>query len=707
MPSPNTVRFTSGPWNGVRYTIEPYDEQPNLLHDLQNGVLEDPEAGCSVGSRLGFWLANQYDAIAPATQVSNVQASYTHTGLDGTVTKFTIADGVIYDGNAVDVTPSNVAISATAPRVFLESLGDTLIVNDGVNTPWLGTNLTGSPITATPIVFSPASTLLLMGTNNVRVAYQAFEFLVQGTYGTKVADLVGVALPAGTIPTDTWGAFTVYCSSGGVITVLAADDNFTTGYASEADAIAARPSDRGSAWTVGYFTVKTAVGQPFVCGTDALQGGTGGNPSSDTNYYSGTAPAWKAYGQPVIYAGSVVFVLDTVDGGPAGAARTSIAWSEPNLPDEGYRQTDYDNVWQLTQTGSDPLYALAATNDALYYSRAYGWGALAGAPNVNWQNTATHDVVAGNIGCISPSSVRVFRNYVYFCDALGRPYRFAVGGTPEPLWHQMRQWFVEVRGTYTLQNVEQDWWAVIEPNANLYVFNAGGDPFNPSVTGVEAGLYWMHVFDANTGLYLGRWRNTTLQFAVDDPTPVMLGAVVNTLGGSQETALSLFTPKEVDGGPDISIIEAQQYTPTGPVWSDEIFPVPVSGNDTRAVTVAGATQWLGFGVTDNTVFTESRLLAWREGSVAPVVTMAVDTTQGLQTPQAVTATGGGVAAGSVVGYSGDRYVANLPRTRMGRGGRVVFSVAAGTTTANDDTGQVVLHRIEADAVVSGTTVRDR
>src|SRR5690606_22099470 len=130
---------------------------------------------------------------------------------------------------------------------------------------------------------------------------------------------------------------------------------------------------------------------------------------------------------------AVFFILQTVEG---VAARTTIAWSEPNQPGVGYQQTDYDNAWTLTQTSADPLYALAATNDALYYFRAFSIGAITGAPNVNFQNTATHDVVSGNVGCVESSTVRTFRNYVYFADAQSRPYRFAMGGAPEPIWQQ-------------------------------------------------------------------------------------------------------------------------------------------------------------------------------------------------------------------------------------------------------------------------------
>ena len=75
----------------------------------------------------------------------------------------------------------------------------------------------------------------------------------------------------------------------GTISTLAGAANFTTGYDDEAAAIAALPAVAANNISMGYVAVLTAVGSAFVGGTDALQGGAGGNPSSDTNYYSTAA----------------------------------------------------------------------------------------------------------------------------------------------------------------------------------------------------------------------------------------------------------------------------------------------------------------------------------------------------------------------------------------------------------------------------------
>lgn len=92
-------------------------------------------------------------------------------------------------------------------------------------------------------------------------------------------------LAAGTIPQDKWGLYRFSVASDDAVTCTAAAANFTTGYDDEAAAIAALPALPAGDVDLGHVTVLTANGQTFVGGTDALEGGSGGNPSSDTNYY--------------------------------------------------------------------------------------------------------------------------------------------------------------------------------------------------------------------------------------------------------------------------------------------------------------------------------------------------------------------------------------------------------------------------------------
>jgi hypothetical protein len=129
---------------------------------------------------------------------------------------------------------------------------------------------------------------LAIGSTDENVASAAFTFQIAGVQYSKAAVAAGTALAAGTIPADKWGLYKFVIGVNGTIDCLAAAANFTTGYDTEAEAIAAIPATTAAHAPLGYITVLTAVGDPFVGGTDALQGGTGGNPASDTNYYDAT-----------------------------------------------------------------------------------------------------------------------------------------------------------------------------------------------------------------------------------------------------------------------------------------------------------------------------------------------------------------------------------------------------------------------------------
>lgn len=131
---------------------------------------------------------------------------------------------------------------------------------------------------------------LSKASTHLGVASTAFEYMIDSvTYGK--AAVASTALAAGTIPADKWGIYRFSINAAGTITVTAGAVNFTTGYNSEALAIAALPTLPASSADMGYVTVLTASGQPFIGGTDALETGTGGNPSDDTNYVQATSVA--------------------------------------------------------------------------------------------------------------------------------------------------------------------------------------------------------------------------------------------------------------------------------------------------------------------------------------------------------------------------------------------------------------------------------
>lgn len=135
-----------------------------------------------------------------------------------------------------------------------------------------------------------SATGLVRGSTDTSVANIAFTYQVGAalgsvnTYFAKAAVTAGTALAAGAIPANKWGLY-VMSIIAGTITMTPAAANFTTGYNSEALAKAALVATPAGAAAMGYFTVLTASGQPFIGNTDALAGGSSGNPATTTNYY--------------------------------------------------------------------------------------------------------------------------------------------------------------------------------------------------------------------------------------------------------------------------------------------------------------------------------------------------------------------------------------------------------------------------------------
>jgi hypothetical protein len=93
----------------------------------------------------------------------------------------------------------------------------------------------------------------------------------------------------GTIPASTWGIIAIDRVAAGTTTFASGAANYTTGYATEALAIAAAPAKTSNKARVGYVLV-LASASTWVAGTDALAGGTGGNPATTTNYYAVASP---------------------------------------------------------------------------------------------------------------------------------------------------------------------------------------------------------------------------------------------------------------------------------------------------------------------------------------------------------------------------------------------------------------------------------
>ena len=119
----------------------------------------------------------------------------------------------------------------------------------------------------------------------VTIACSASTIVIDGVAAVVAAETAKAFGALGTIPQNKWGLIVLERVAAGTTTFVSAAANYTTGYDTEALAIAAMPVNSASKAVVGYITVSPDHASGWVAGTDALAGGSGGNPAASTNYY--------------------------------------------------------------------------------------------------------------------------------------------------------------------------------------------------------------------------------------------------------------------------------------------------------------------------------------------------------------------------------------------------------------------------------------
>lgn len=145
--------LTTGPWVGVRDTLDPFDGGPNQLVDAQNYYIPDPQGGSGLYARRGFGILNLQ---SPYT--GRGQGVFCHV-VAGVQYNFIAAGGRILRGNNgltefTDVTPSTLSVSSTNTHIYFTTFGEKLIISDEVNNPWIASDLTNTPITGTVIDYN-------------------------------------------------------------------------------------------------------------------------------------------------------------------------------------------------------------------------------------------------------------------------------------------------------------------------------------------------------------------------------------------------------------------------------------------------------------------------------------------------------------------------------------------------------------------------
>lgn len=109
-------------------------------------------------------LGNGGDAVYTSATRFKGQGVYTHFDLSGSPTNFCVFGGHLFREDATtgvltDVTPVGVTIDGgVSTRVYFASMGGVMCVTDGVNRPWVASDLASTPITGTYIDFDGAGT---------------------------------------------------------------------------------------------------------------------------------------------------------------------------------------------------------------------------------------------------------------------------------------------------------------------------------------------------------------------------------------------------------------------------------------------------------------------------------------------------------------------------------------------------------------------
>jgi hypothetical protein len=135
----------------------------SYLQDAVNMFVPDPDRGSGAYARPAAVLMNPSNQLGGANHQG--QGVFHHTAADGTEYNFKCVSGKLYRSSAdetvnTDVTPAGITIDGgLGTRVFMLSFADKLIVSDGVNRPWFGTNLGSTPITGTQIQYDVGNSL--------------------------------------------------------------------------------------------------------------------------------------------------------------------------------------------------------------------------------------------------------------------------------------------------------------------------------------------------------------------------------------------------------------------------------------------------------------------------------------------------------------------------------------------------------------------
>lgn len=264
-----------------------------------------------------------------------------------------------------------------------------------------------------------------IGSTDTRVGTAAVLFTILGVPVVKAVSDAGTAFGGlGTIPASTWGLIALDVVANGTVTFRSAAANYTTGYATEALAIAALPKRITVLANMGYVTI-LASASGFVVGTDGLTGGSSGNVATTTNYYpvaGVNAPTGLAYGPN----GTTVTAAQPVTGnawtggknGVQIATVLNIASSDVAVASAAftYNANGLTNIPKAAVTGGTAFGALGTTTAAkwaLFVMLINGAGTITwmAAPS-NVPGYANEATAIADLNKIMPASGLCMMGYV-------------------------------------------------------------------------------------------------------------------------------------------------------------------------------------------------------------------------------------------------------------------------------------------------------
>ena len=138
---PKNIRIVSGPFVGMRDSLDPTSAEPHLARVLRNCYATDAQHPAHIVGRPGFVQAGAQTAASEAGQWCGQ-----FTKLDGTEYTVKISGGIIYTYNwssnawTAAVTRANLTTAlitfSTTRRVYCVTFVNELVISDGVNLPF-------------------------------------------------------------------------------------------------------------------------------------------------------------------------------------------------------------------------------------------------------------------------------------------------------------------------------------------------------------------------------------------------------------------------------------------------------------------------------------------------------------------------------------------------------------------------------------------